>query len=75
MWEPTPEDFAAARKEGDLAALVLMAAGIAKAPKQRQAEPEKPCFHIRRPGAWPCGTAATGPTPQPCTDCQNGGTP
>lgn len=24
----------------------------------------------RRPGAWPCGTAATGPTPQPCADCQ-----
>ncbi|WP_406501927.1 hypothetical protein OHA04_37445 [Streptomyces sp. NBC_01590] len=72
MYEPSPEDIAAARKEGDLTALLLMAAGIApKAPKQRQAEPEKPCFHIRRPGAWPCGTAASGPTPPPCNDCQN----
>ncbi|MEU4502619.1 hypothetical protein [Streptomyces sp. NPDC024089] len=73
MYEPSPEDIAAARKEGDLTALLLMAAGIEpKAPKQRQAdEPEKPCFHIRRPGAWPCGTAASGPTPPPCNDCQN----
>ena len=23
-----------------------------------------------RPAAWPCGTAATGPTPEPCTDCR-----
>ena len=77
MYEPSPEDIAEARREGDLAALLLMAAGIApKAPRQRQAaEPEPPCFHIRRAGAWPCGTAATGPTPKPCTDCQNGGTP
>lgn len=22
-----------------------------------------------RPGAWPCGTAATGPTPAKCPDC------
>lgn len=71
MYDPTPEDIATARKEGDLAALLLMAAGIApKAPKQQQAEPEKPCYHIRRPGAWPCGTAATGPTPAPCSECQ-----
>lgn len=77
MYEPTPEDIATARKEGDLAALLLLAAGITpKAPRQRQpTEPEAPCFHIRRPGAWPCGTAATGPTPKPCTDCQNGGEP
>ena len=76
-WELTDEDIVAAREQGDIKSLLLLAAGIApKAPRQRQAvEPEPPCFHIRRPGAWPCGTAATGPTPKPCTDCQNGGTP
>ncbi|WP_329542740.1 hypothetical protein [Streptomyces sp. NBC_01358] len=26
---------------------------------------EEPCFHIRRPGAWPCGTAATGRPTRP----------
>lgn len=24
---------------------------------------------MTRPGAWPCGTAASGPTPKPCPDC------
>ncbi|MFJ9985350.1 hypothetical protein ACIQUD_15180 [Streptomyces globisporus] len=71
MWEPTVDDIVAAREQGDLKALLLLAAGITPtAPKQRQAEAEQPCYHIRRPGAWPCGTAATGPTPKPCTDCQ-----
>lgn len=71
-WEPSVEDIVAAREQGDLKALLLMAAGVAPAaPKQRQAEPEKPCYHIRRPGAWPCGTAVSGPTPPPCSDCQN----
>ena len=37
-------------------------------------EPEKPAYHIPRPGAWPCGTAPSGPTPPPCTDCQEGTT-
>jgi hypothetical protein len=73
-WEPTDEDITAAREQGDLKALLLLAAGITpKVPKQRpQPELEKPCFHIRRPGAWPCGTAATGPTPPPCPDCLDG---
>ncbi|WP_435643826.1 hypothetical protein ACR9VJ_26225 [Streptomyces sp. H49] len=31
------------------------------------AEPEPPSYHIPRKGAWPCGTAASGPTPPPCT--------
>jgi hypothetical protein len=71
-WEPSPEDIVAAREQGDLKSLLLLAAGLVPtAPRQRQAEPEKTCFHIRRPGAWPCGSAASGPTPPPCTDCQN----
>ncbi|MFE9850275.1 hypothetical protein ACFYPN_15895 [Streptomyces sp. NPDC005576] len=71
-WEPSIEDITEAREQGDLTALLLMAAGLTpKAPRPRQAaEPEPICFHIRRPGAWPCGTAATGPTPQPCNECR-----
>jgi hypothetical protein len=70
--ELSPEDITEARKQGDLTALLLMAAGITpKAPKQRETSTtEKPCFHVRRPGAWPCGTAATGPTPPPCDECR-----
>lgn len=69
-WEPSVEDIVAAREEGDLTALLLMAAGITPTAEKKQAEPEKPCYHVRRPGAWPCGTAATGPTPQPCAACK-----
>ncbi|MER7517831.1 hypothetical protein [Streptomyces sp. NPDC126499] len=72
MTELTPEDFAEARKDGDVTRLLLLAAGIApKAPKQRTAaHDEQPCYHIARPGAWPCGTAATGPSPGPtCPLC------
>jgi hypothetical protein len=32
-------------------------------------EPEKPPYHIPRKGAWPCGTAPSGPTPPPCGNC------
>ncbi|MEU1273040.1 hypothetical protein [Streptomyces sp. NPDC005799] len=35
-------------------------------------EPEPAAYHIPRKGAWPCGTAATGPTPAPCGNCQEG---
>ena len=70
MTELTPEDIAEARKQGDVTALLLLAAGISRTvPKQRD-EPAAPCYHIRRPGAWPCGTAATGPTPEPCDECR-----
>lgn len=71
-WEPSVEDIVAAREQGDLKALLLMAAGVTPTvPKRQAAEPEKPCYHLRRPGAWPCGTAATGPTPKPCPECQS----
>ncbi|GAA2192801.1 hypothetical protein GCM10009787_11960 [Streptomyces bangladeshensis] len=38
-------------------------------PKPAAAEPEPPAYHIPRKGAWPCGTAPSGSTPPPCTDC------
>lgn len=70
----SPEDIAEMRKQGDLKAFLRSLTGRppAHVPAQRDADPvdEEPCYHIRRPGAWPCGTAATGPTPQPCADCQ-----
>jgi hypothetical protein len=76
MTDLTAEDIAAARAEGDLVAVLLMAAGIApKAPRQRTAEPEleQDPVHIARPGAWPCGTAPAGPSPGPrCLQCQGG---
>jgi hypothetical protein len=64
------DDLAAIREEGSLVALFTQLAG--KTLKQAEPEPddEQPSYHIPRPGAWPCGTAATGPTPAPCTDCR-----
>ena len=66
------DDIAALRDQGDLLDYIKSLTGRhQKAPRQRQAaEPEAPCFHIARPGAWPCGTAATGPSPGPtCPQC------
>lgn len=66
-----PDDIAALRADDDLVSYLLSLTVRAPAvPKQRQTEPEEPCYHIPRPGAWPCGTAASGPTPGPtCPDC------
>ncbi|MEU9415208.1 hypothetical protein [Streptomyces sp. NPDC048272] len=70
MTDLTPEDIAAARREGDLVALLLMSAGLTPAavPKQRTPEPETDNVHIAHPGAWPTGAsrpalvaAASGP--------------
>ncbi len=56
------EDIAAAREQGDLAALVLMSAGLAvKVPKQKAAR-KVPMPARSRPGAWPDGTHSPGPT-------------
>ncbi|MFJ6579302.1 hypothetical protein ACIQMY_25485 [Streptomyces sp. NPDC091368] len=72
IFEPSDEDIVEAQRQGDITRLLLATAGITpKAPKQRtSSESEAPCYHIRRPGAWPCGTAATGPTPDPCDECR-----
>lgn len=64
----TAEDIAAARAEGggQLAALLLLAAGLpVAAPKQRTAapEPEADNVHIAHPGAWPTGARRPAPLP------------
>ncbi|MEU3287814.1 hypothetical protein [Streptomyces longwoodensis] len=57
-------DIAAARRQGDLAALVLMASGLpVKPPKQRTA-PRQPPSTQTRPGVWPAGTRSPGLTPE-----------
>jgi hypothetical protein len=71
MNEPSIEDVAAMRAEGSLRDYFQVLTGrIPAQPKPVVAEPSKPAYHIPRSGAWPCGTAATGPTPAPCTDCR-----
>lgn len=64
MTDLTHEDIVAAREEGDLVALLLMAAGLTPAvPKKRIAISEPDNVHIAYPGAWPTGTSR--PTPVP----------
>lgn len=69
--EPEVADIVAMREQGDLKAYLLSLGGRTPTP-ERDTEPAKPPYHIPRPGAWPCGTAATGPTPPPCGDCKEG---
>lgn len=66
-----PDDLAAIREEGSLVALFTQLAGktLPKAPAAVEPEDEQPLYHIPRKGAWPCGTAPSGPTPPPCPDC------
>ena len=65
MSELTPEDIAAARAQGDIAALLLMASGLpVKAAKPRPAAEPPPAIQRARPGAWPAGTRSPGPTPE-----------
>jgi hypothetical protein len=67
MVEPSIEDIAEMRTEGSLREYFELLTGRTRpAPKPEPAEPQLPAYHIARPGAWPCGTAATGPTPKPC---------
>ena len=71
MTEPTAEDIAAMREDGDLTDYLIALTGRSRTkPKPAEAEPEPPAYHIPRKGAWPCGTAPSGPTPPPCTDCR-----
>lgn len=66
-------DIVAMREQGDLKAYLLSLGGLTpKNVATADKAPPKPSYHIPRPGAWPCGTAATGPTPAPCNDCQEG---
>ncbi|MBP5862808.1 hypothetical protein F6456_22355 [Streptomyces sp. LBUM 1484] len=57
----TEADIAAARAQGDLAALLLMASGqpVTSAPKQR-AKTVTPLVPRARPGAWPDGSRSPG---------------
>ncbi|MGV9888347.1 hypothetical protein [Streptomyces sp. NPDC003395] len=70
MNEPSIEDVAAMRAEGSLREYFQVLTGRAPAKPKPELADEPPKYHIRRPGAWPCGTAASGPTPAPCTDCR-----
>jgi hypothetical protein len=67
-----PDDLAAIRQEGSLVDLFTALAGKQITQPEPEAEEEKPHYHIPRKGAWPCGTAASGPTPTPCNDCTEG---
>lgn len=66
----TPEDMAEIRKQGDLKSLFAALLGKPAPQPEQPVEDEAPLYHIARPGAWPCGTAASGPVPSPtCPDC------
>jgi hypothetical protein len=61
----SPEDIAALRKDGDLESYLRSLTGTPP-PKPAPAEaaaPEEPDYVIPHRGAWPIGTAASGPTP------------
>ncbi|MGW1533914.1 hypothetical protein [Streptomyces aureus] len=70
------DDLSAVREEGSLVALFTQLSGKTL-PKHLDLEPsaalepEPVPYHIPRKGAWPCGTAPSGPTPPPCDDCAN----
>jgi hypothetical protein len=63
------EDLEAVITEGSLVDLFTALAGKQIAQPETPADDDKPIYHIPRKGAWPCGTAASGPTPPPCSDC------
>lgn len=79
MNEPTAEDIAALKADGDLAGYLLSLTG--RTPKRASrpvlAVAPDPGYRIAHVGGWPLGTAATGPTPPPdvCTCAKCGGNP
>jgi hypothetical protein len=78
MTEPTAEDIAALREQGDLKDYLLALAGRTPAkPKPTRAVVPDPGYRIAHVGGWPLGTAASGPTPPPdvCTCARCGGNP
>jgi hypothetical protein len=80
MTEPTVEDIAAMREQGDLKDYLLSL--VAAAPEPAKPKPvltavPDPSYRIAHTGGWPLGTAASGPTPPPdaCTCARCGGNP
>ncbi|MBB1252889.1 hypothetical protein H3146_05845 [Streptomyces sp. OF3] len=72
----SPDDMAAMRKQGDIGALFTALLGKSPPPDAAGLEDERPAYHVARPGAWPCGTAPSGPSPGPtCGRCTTGGRP
>ncbi|MFI8301525.1 hypothetical protein ACIGCZ_37085 [Streptomyces nigra] len=68
-----PADIVAMREQGDLTTYLLTLGGISRTERQAPVDPEHPPYHIPRKGAWPCGTAPSGPTPPPCGRCPDDG--
>lgn len=78
MTEPTAEDIAAIRADGDLKNYLLSLVGTAPVkPKPALAAVPSPGYRIDHVGGWPLGAAASGPTPPPdaCTCARCGGNP
>jgi hypothetical protein len=77
MNEPTVEDIAALRADGDLEDYFRSLIGRPAKPKPTLAAVPDPGYRIAHVGGWPLGTAATGPTPPPdvCTCAKCGGNP
>ena len=75
-----PDDIAALRADGDLVDYLRSLTGTAPAKSTpAEAEPEEPDYVIPHRGAWPIGSAASGPTPThgkcTCPKCAPKGTP
>ena len=76
---PSPEDIAALRKDGDLESFLLSLTGASPKPAPVEpAAPEEPDYVIPHRGAWPIGSAPSGPTPThgkcTCPKCAQKGT-
>jgi hypothetical protein len=70
-----PDDVAALRKDDDLVDYLLsLTVSAPQEPQSVSTAPAEPDYHIPHKGAWPCGTAPSGPTPRPCNDCTPRGT-
>jgi hypothetical protein len=65
--DPRIEDIAEMRAEGSLREYFQYLTGRTPAKPPAEAEEKPPGYHIPRKGAWPCGTAPSGPTPPPCS--------
>lgn len=78
MNQPTVDDIAAMREDGDLLPYLIALTGRTPAkPKPTLTAVPAPGYRIAHTGGWPLGTAATGPTPPAdmCTCAKCGGNP